>query len=573
MLSRRLAAEHPATDKDRLAFVAPTTIIPPSYRPMLRSVFGIVIAIVALTLIAACSNVTNLLLALATMRRHEMLVRTALGASRRQLMLPALGESLFVGVVAGALGFGLASMVLAWMSSLRPMFAAGIPPPSLDLYPDLRLALAMLAIVVVAGLATGLVPAWRSASDGLSGSLIRESVIGGARRTRVRHLLVVIQMAVATLILVGVGVSLRSLANLRQVDVGFTARNLAIAGVNLRSSGYDEARGLAFYERMRDALAAVPGVESISLADGMPIGLSGWGRDHVRSEQERASSTSQGAETSYGVVDGNYYATLGITLLAGRAFDTRDTKTSGEVIVINRTMARRHWPGADTDAIGRRIHLENGNRLVRVIGVVADGKYNDLDEAPMPFMFFALSQHYLPDVSVIARTSGRAPLSIAPITQALTRLDPGLAFGPRTFDDHLQVALLLPRFILAIVSGLGALALVLAVVGLYGTVFYSVSQRRNEIGVRVALGAQPRDLFAMVLRQTAWLALSGAAIGVALSLAARPIVASLFYGIRPVEPMVLATVVTTCVVLAIATAYLAARPWTRMSALEMVRRV
>jgi predicted permease len=464
-------------------------------------------------------------------------------------------------------------MALAWLSSLRPVLGAGIPPPSFDLNPDLRLALVMLAIVVVAGLATGLVPAWRSASDGLSGSLTRESLIGGAQRTRVRHLLVVIQMAVATLILVGVGISLRSLANLRQVDVGFTARNLVIAGVNLRNSGYDDARGRAFYDRMREALATVPGVESISLADGMPIGLSGWGRDRVRREQERAASTERGAETSYGVVDGNYFSTLGITLLTGRTFDTRDTTTSGEVIVINRTMARRYWPQSEAEAIGQRVQIENGNRLVRVIGVVADGKYNDLDEPPMPFMFFALSQHYLPDVSVIARTTGRASASIAPITQTLTRLDPGLAFGLRTFDDHLQVALLLPLFILAIVSGLGALALVLAVVGLYGTVFYSVSQRRNEIGVRVALGAMPRDLFAMVLRQTAWLALSGAAIGVALSLAAQPIVGSLFYGIRPVEPLVIATVTTTCVMLAIATAYLAARPWTRMSALEMVRRV
>src|SRR5262249_9681876 len=154
--SRRLAADHPATDKDRVAFIAPTTIVPPSYRPTLQPVFGIIIAIVALTLIAACSNVTNLLLALATMRRHQMLVRTSLGASRRQLMLPVLGESLFVGVLSGTLGFGLASIVLAWLSSLRPVFGAGIPPPSLDLSPDLRLALLILAIVVVAGLAVGL---------------------------------------------------------------------------------------------------------------------------------------------------------------------------------------------------------------------------------------------------------------------------------------------------------------------------------------------------------------------------------------------------------------------------------
>jgi predicted permease len=574
LLSRRLAADHPASDKDRVAFLTPTTIIPPSYRPTLRSVFGVVIAIVALTLIAACSNVTNLLLALATMRRHEMLVRTALGASRRQLMWPVLGESVLVGLLAGAVGFALATLALRWLSSLRLMIGAGIPPPSFDLHPDLRLGVAMLAIVLIAGLATGLVPAWRAASDGLLGSLNRESVAGGTHRARVRHLLVVIQMAVATLILIGVGVSLRSLANLQRVDVGFTARNFAIAGIDLRLSGYDEAHGRPFYERVREALALLPGVESISVANEMPIGLSGGARDRVRGEHEARPANDRGVETSYGVVDSNYFSTLGITLLEGRTFDTGDTATSPEVIVINRTMARQRWPNEKGEnPIGQRLHIENGNRFARVIGIVADGKYEDLDEAPLPYMYFALSQHYQPDVSVIARTSGRASAWIAPITQTLTRLDPNLAFGLHTFEDHMQIALLLPMFILATVSGLGALALVLAIVGLYGTVFYSVSQRRNEMGVRVALGAQPRDLFRMVLRQTAHLALAGVTIGVLVSLALQPIVSSLFYGVRPVETLVIATVVTVSVSIAMATAYVAARPWTRMSALEMVRRV
>lgn len=570
MLSRRLAADHPASDKDRVAFLTPTTIIPPSYRPTLRSVFGIVIAIVALTLIAACSNVTNLLLALATMRRHEMLVRTALGASRRQLMRPVLGESVLVGVLAGAIGFGLATLALQWLSSLRLMIGAGIPPPSLDLHPDLRLGVAILAIVLIAGLATGLVPAWRAASDGLAGSLNRESVAGGTHRARARHLLVVIQMAVATLILIGVGVSLRSLSNLQRVDLGFSARNLAIAGIDLRLSGYDEQHGPPFYDRAREALASLPGVESISIASEMPIGFAGGARDRVRGEHESRPANDRGVETSYAVVDSNYFSTLGITVLEGRTFDTRDTAASAEVIVVNRRMARERWPGENP--IGQRLHIENGNRFARVIGVVADGKYEDIDEAPQPYMYFALRQHYQADVVVIARTSGRASAWIAPITQALTRLDPGLAFGLRTFEDHMQLALLLPMFILATVSGLGALALVLAIVGLYGTVFYSVSQRRNEIGVRVALGAQPRDLFRMVLRQTARLALIGATIGVLVSLALQPIVASLFYGIRPVETLVIATVMTVSVSMAMATAYVAARPWTRMSALEMVRR-
>jgi hypothetical protein len=308
----------------------------------------------------------------------------------------------------------------------------------------------------------------------------------------------------------------------------------------------------------------------------------------VRGEHEPRPANDRGAETGYAVVDSNYFSTLGMTVLEGRTFDSRDTTSSPEVILINQTMARQHWPdkngwpgknggssvngGPGESPIGQRLHIENGNRFARVIGIVADGKYEDLDEVQRPFMYLAVSQHYQSDVSVIARTAGRASAWIPPITHALTQLDPNLAFGLRTFEDHMQVALLLPMFILAVVSGLGALALLLAIVGLYGTVFYSVSQRRNEIGVRVALGARPRDLFGMVLGQTARLALGGAAIGVLVSLALQPIVSSLFYGIRPVETLVIATVVTVSVLMAMATAWMAARPWTRMSVLEMVRR-
>jgi predicted permease len=483
-------------------------------------------------------------------------VRTALGASRRQLMLPILGESLLLGALAGLLGFALAGIALAYLSSLRPIIGAGIPAPSFDFHPDLRVAFALLGVVFLVGLATGVIPAWRAAADGVSGSLNREAitVIGGTHRARTRHALVTMQMAVATLILIGVGVSLRSLMNLERVDPGFTARNLVIAGANLRLSGYDQTHGRQFYDRVRASLASVPGVESISLSNGMPIGLAGWERDRVR-----AAHDHQPTDVSYAVVDDNYFATLGIPLLEGRGFDARDVEKGAEVIVINRTMARQRWP--NQDPIGQQLHIENGNRSVTVIGLVADGKYDDLDEPTRPFMYFALSQHYLADVNIIARTSGQASAWLMPITRAFTALDPNLSFGLRTFEDHMQVALLLPMFILMAVSSLGALALLLAIVGLYGTVFYSVSQRRHEIGLRVALGALPRDLFAMVLKETWKLALVGAALGATVSIVSMPILSSLLYGIRPIETFVIASVIVLTLFIATLTAWLAARPW------------
>jgi putative ABC transport system permease protein len=234
-------------------------------------------------------------------------------------------------------------------------------------------------------------------------------------------------------------------------------------------------------------------------------------------------------------------------------------------------MARRHWPG---DPVGQRLRIENGNRLVQVIGVVADGKYDDVEEAQLPFMYFALEQHYLADIVVIARTRGTPPPTET-VARALLQIEPHVTFGGvglMTFDRLLAFQLFLPRAIVVTVITLGALTFVLAITGLYSTVFYSVSQRRHEMGIRVALGAQPRDLFLMVLGYTARVASVGTTFGVAAGAASLPLVTSLFYGIRPVEPIVIAGVSCVSVAIALATAYLAARPWTRMNAVDMMSR-
>jgi putative ABC transport system permease protein len=427
-----------------------------------------------------------------------------------------------------------------------------------------------LAVVIVAGVAVGLAPAWRAASDGVSGALNRELSVGEPRKGRIRSLLVVIQMAVAALVMVGVGVSLQSLANLERAPLGFSERHLVFVGIDMRRSGYDERTGPPFYERIRRGVGEIPGVQAISLVDGPPMG-NGWGRDHVAAEGTPLPPGGRGAETRFSVVDDRYFSTLGISLLAGRTFTPDDRIDHPEVVVINETMARRHWSGRD--AVGQRLRMENRNRLVQVVGVVADGKYEDIEEPLQPFMYFALSQHYLADLVVIARTGG-SQLPAETVARALVSIAPTVTFGGLgviTFDRLLALQLFVPRAIVVTVSAFGALTLVLAVVGLYSTVFYSVSQRQHEMGIRVALGAAPRDLFVMVLWQTARVASVGAILGVAAGSASLPIVTSLFYGIRPIEPLVLLGVACVSVVIALVTAYLAARPWTRMSALDMVR--
>jgi predicted permease len=422
----------------------------------------------------------------------------------------------------------------------------------------------------VAGVGVGLTPAWRAASDGLSGAINRELSAGEPRKARIRQALVVIQMAVATVVLVGVGVSIRSFIKLREVPLGFSARHLTFTGVDLRRSGFDERTGPAFYERMRQRVAAMPDVGAATIADEAP--MLGFNRDRVLSEGEPPAPDGHGTETPYSVVDASYFSTLGIDVLEGRTFDSRDRRGSPEVVVINATMARQRWPGRDP--VGQRLRIENGNRLVHVIGVVADGKYEDITETQLPFMYFALAQHYLHDITVIASPRGLAAPARDAITRALVEIHPTIVFGgigSMTLDDLLEVSLVLPRTIVGTNLTFAVLTLALALLGLYSTVFYAVSQRRKEMGIRTALGAQPRDLFTLVLRQTGWVALAGTTLGVAAGMALLPLASSIFYGIGSSEPAVVVAVALTSALVALFTTYAVARQWIGLSSTEMLR--
>ncbi len=567
-LSDLLAAQYPATDKDRRAFLAATTIVPADIRSWTARVIGALAALGVLTLLAACFNVTQLLLGLGVTRRHEMLVRASLGATRRQLMAPLLREGLALGLVSGAFAGGLGLAALGAISRHALTLGPGFPPATFDFRPDLTVVATACAVIVAVSFGIGLIPAWHAATEGLSADL-RLAPIGSAGRTRLRNGLVLVQVTVATVVLVGVGLCLRNVWNLRHVDLGFSARNLAIADMNLEARGYTAATGRDFYDRLRASVSAVPGVESVSLAGSEPL-LGTWAQDEVRPAD---ASSAPEQLVPINVVDDRYFSTIRMPLLAGRTFEARDTPASPEVVVVNRTLARRFWP--DRDPIGRRLHIRNGNRVVEVIGEVADGRYGDLDEAQQPFIYFALSQHYLGDLTLIARTARAAPLFTRSIKDALRSLDAGngapLPFVRSFQDDDLRLAMIVPLLMVTVASGLGALALLLTLVGLYGAIAHGMNLRRAELGIRIALGARPRDLFGMILRHTAALAGFGCVGGIAASQLSLPMVSSAFYGIQPVEIGVLASVAIFNLAIALAISYLVVRPWTRMSALEVIR--
>jgi hypothetical protein len=296
--------------------------------------------------------------------------------------------------------------------------------------------------------------------------------------------------------------------------------------------------------------------------------LLGYSSDYVRAEGEPPGADGHGAQTPYNVVDEYYFSALGIRLSAGRTFDARDRAGQAEVVVVNATLAHRHWPGRDP--IGQRLQIENGHRSVEVVGVVPDGKYGDVDEAPLPFMYFAMAQHYLPSLTIIVRTDDPPDILARSLSEMLgTTLPPSPI---PTLADALRLSLLLPRLIVSVTMFFGVLALALAAVGLYSTIFYAVSQRRMEIGIRMSLGASPGHLFAMVLRQTGGVALAGALAGLVIGLALFPVASSIFYGIRPVEPAVLGAVVLVSVAIALGTTYLVVRPWAKLTAIDLLRR-
>ncbi len=562
-VAQHLAQQYPDSNRDWGVSISTFDdwIVPREVRQGLYLLLGSV----GLVLLIACSNVANLMLARAALRRREIAVRLALGASRFRLVRQVLTESLLVAVLGGAAGLLIAS----WgVPLLRAALAASLPRAE-EIAVNTPVLIFSLGVSVLTSALFGALPALISSRQEVANAL-REGTRGttGAHQSVARRMLVVAQVALATVLLTGAALLVQSFVRLQKVNLGFDAKQLTTAMMGLPDSRYptDTAQE-QFYSRLVAEMQAVPGVEAAALSSGAPFGGGNTGMP-VKAIGDNALA-AQDVQADWRLVSPQYFRTLGIPLVLGRSFDNREFGEHGaESVILSTDLARRFWP--DRDPIGRQVQLGN-KHIFRVIGIVASVRNLSLDLEPRPTMYFSSEQILWSPMTLIVRSSAGSPMADA-IRRKIAALDPQLAvFNLRTMDAMLQESAAQPRLTAWLVGLFAALALVLAAVGVYGVIAYLVAQRTQEIGVRMALGAQRLSVVQLVLGHALRLSLAGALLGVLASALLGPAISSQLFGVSPHDPLTLSSVPIVLVGIAVLAGGVPALRATRVDPLVALR--
>ena len=563
VLATRLQKAYPdnwtdVKEKRRVITVVPESRarLFPAARGAVLGFLALLLSVVGLVLLMACTNVASLLLARATARRREIAVRLSLGASRARIIRQLLTESVLLALLAGVVGI----LVALWASNLLVALRPPVPfPIALDLGLDVRVLGFTLLVSLLTPLVFGLAPALQASRPALLPALKDGSATGerAASRWSPRRLLVVAQMAMSLVLLIGAGLFLQSLGNAHRIDLGFDSANLLLLSLDVSLNGYDEPRGRLLYEQLLERANTVPGVRSASLATEVPLGLGGTRRGIWVEGYEARSGEDMGVHTN--TVGPDYFRTMGIQLLRGRDFDASDTAGRPGAVVVNEAFARRYWPGKDP--IGRHVRLgDESGSPAQVVGVVRDGKYVTLGEDPKPFFYVPFLQRYESGATLHVRTTGDPRGLLEAMRREVRALDPSLpVFDEKTMTDHLGLSLLPARLAAGVLGLFGFVALTLAAVGIYGVMAQAVRQRTRELGVRMALGARPADLLSMVLGQSMRVALLGLAIGLLAALGLARLVTSLLYGIGAADPATFVVIPALLAAVALLASFVPAR--------------
>jgi putative ABC transport system permease protein len=515
-------------------------------RPTLLTLF----AAVGFVLLISCSNVAILLLARAGARQKEVAIRSALGASRIRIVRQMLTESLLLSLAAGVSGLLLAWAGIAALAALRP---ANIPRFE-EISIDWQVVRFTFGVCVLTGLLFGMVPATTVVRSRLNDILriAGRSSMASLQARRTRAVLVVSEIALSIALLIGAGLMIRSFAQLQSVNPGFRPDHVLTMELALPESRYEGLRIAKFYQRLVAAIQPLPGVRSAAVARNVPLGGGDRSLNFVIENRPPLASTDQ-PRARYRSVSADYFAALGVPLLKGRWFSPSDSESSQPVAIINDKLARRFWP--NEDPIGKRMKAGfDGSLWSTIVGIVGDVKYAGLDSETQAEMYYpylqvppALMNLVEASMTVVVRVEGDPAMLAEAIRREVRSLDPNQPiFHVRTMEQLLDGSIAQPRFRALLLGVFAAVALALAVVGLYGVISYSVSQRSGEMGLRAALGANQGDLLRLVLGEGARLLLAGVAIGIAMAFGLAQALSKLLYGVRPVDP---ATFVVTPLVL------------------------
>ena len=550
-----LARETPARAGLRAHVVPLTDQIYGQTRPALR----LLVAAVACLLLIACANVANLLLARGVDRQKELAVRAAMGASGRRLGLQLLGESLLLGVLGGAAGIAIATWTVGIVRGLIPGDVPGIDTLAIDW----RVLAVALTLSLLSAVLFGTAPAWRASRVDAS-DVVRESSarLAGSRRVgRARGLLVAGQLALSLGLVAGAALAAQSFAAMARLEPGFDPRGVITAKIQLSDRYPDHPARAAFYQPLLERLSALPGVESAGLVLLRPLADPiGWDYPFTI-EGQTAEAQARNPPANYEAVSPDYFLTMKIPLVAGRLFVDADGPGAGPIAIVSQSMARRYWPGQS--AIGKRLKPgppDGKQPWKTVVGVVGDVRYREWTAVRADF-YVPYTQWNFPRMDIVVRATSADPLAVAPaIRSAVRDADPGIALATMTtMTAAVEEATAGPRFTAVLLVALAIIALVVAGVGTFSVLAWSVEQRTREIGVRVALGATRRNVLGLVLSQAAALTLAGIAGGILVAVAGGRALAELLYEISPTDPLTLAAAIALLAFVGLGGGLLAAR--------------
>src|SRR5689334_976329 len=568
-IASRLEQQYPDTNTRRTLRLEPAlSALVGDIRPALLILLGAV----ACVLLIACANVANLLLARATSRHKEMAIRSALGASRIRVVRQLLTESVLLSIIGGGIGLLLA----VWWSDLLVALGKADIPRAVHVGMDWRVLGFTLGVSLLTGLIFGLAPAFHSSKTELVESL-KEGSRGsseGGRRNRVRNVLVVTELAIAVVLLVGAGLLIQSLWRLQKVSSGLQPENVLTFNVTLPEVKYNSDKQAQFFIDLKQRLEATPGVQSASAI--LPLPLNGDrfmisfqidGRPVAPKDEPAADFFTAGVD---------YFKTMGIPILKGRDFDDHDKHGSTPVVIVNDAFARQYFP--NEDPVGKRIkpgigtYENEDNPMREIIGVVGDVRNRNLNTESKPGYYVPQTQVPFSQLVGVVKTTGDPRGVISAVTKQVAGMDADIPlFGVKTMPEYLSSSVAAPRFSTTLLSIFAAVALVLTVVGLYGVMSYSVAQRTNEIGIRLALGAQSRDVLVMIVKQGGMLILLGLVIGLAGAFALTRLIASLLFGVTAKDPITFGAVAVLLAIVALLACYIPALRATKVDPMDALR--